>query len=171
MTKYYSFLLSFFSFFFLLTFFTLNTISAQTTSITRSDQVTTEEDLQAFAENIEILNEKIEDVTATTNPDGSTEISVSYVLPGRFLGLFPANLKIINTVYSTPADVPEVNTSPSFWSGLVSSGNTTNIDYSSIETRIKNNQVVLNETKVNATPQAKARVIEAVVSELNKLEL
>jgi hypothetical protein len=86
MTKYYSFLLSFFSSFFFLTFFTLNTIFAQTTSITRSDQVATEEDLQAFAENIEILNEKIEDVTATTNPDGSVEISVSYVQPKRFLG-------------------------------------------------------------------------------------
>lgn len=190
MIKYYPFLLSLTFFAFLSAFFTLNTIFAQTTSnstttvsqddletndsgaiITRPDQVVTESDLQIFADNIEILNEKISEVTATTNPDGSIEISVSYVQPGRFLGLFPANLKIINTVYSTPAGIPEVDSKSSFWSGLVSSGNTTNIDYSSIETRIKNNQVVLNETKVNATPQAKARIIEAVVSELNKLEL
>lgn len=149
----------------------MNSIFAQTTTITRPDQVTSEEDLQAYAENIDILNEKIEGVTATTNANGSVEISVTYVHPGKFLGLFSANLKIINTVYSTAGGIPEVESKSSFWSGLVASGNTTNIDYSSIESRIKNNDIVLNETKVNATPQAKARVIEAMVSELNKLEL
>ena len=139
-------------------------------AIVRPDQVTTEEDLQTYSRNIPLMNEKIGDIFATTNSDGSVVITVDYIHPGRFLGLFSANFKIINKINSSTAGVPSVTSRPSFWSGLVS-GNNTDIDYTNIESRLMNNEIILNETKPNATPLAKARVIEAVVNELNKLQL
>ncbi len=136
--------------------------------IVNPEQVNNEDDLKVLQNNYKILNPNIDNIYTNTNTDGTMEIVVIYKHPGNFLGILPSSFKTTTTVSSSPNNIPSVESRNSFWSSLVADKK---INKERIISRISNNQIIKNEMKINITPVSAARVMQAIIFELDQEEL
>jgi hypothetical protein len=142
--------------------------NSQDVAVTSAEQVGTEDDLAILEDNFKILNPNISNISSVTNTDGSTNFTVEYKHPGKFLGLIPGSFKTITTVQTSTNGVPSIDTTFSIWSSLVSEKK---FDKEKIISQLQNDPTIQNNLEMNASPAAKARVVEAIVSILDKNEL
>jgi hypothetical protein len=131
--------------------------------IMTSSQVKSETDLESFTVNAKAKNGNVEDVKIDNYNDGESDVVVTYKHEGMLLGLFPVTVNS-DTVVTTKSDTePEVKTSLSWWSFLV-----TKINYNKeeLETKLKSNSTIKSNTKINASAMAKAQIAESVIAEV-----
>lgn len=142
--------------------------NSQNVAVTTAEQVGTEDDLSVLEENFKILNPNVSNISSVTNTDGSTNFTVEYKHPGKFLGLISGSFKTITAVQTNTNGIPNIDTTFSLWSSLVSEKK---FDKEKIISELQTDPIIQNYAKVNASPAAKARVVVAIVSILDKNEL
>lgn len=132
-------------------------------NITSAAQVSNDEDLEIFSTNVVKTNNNIDNVVIEDSTDGKSEITVSYKHKGKFLGLFEVSINSDTTVTTGSGDEPEVKSSLSWWGFLVRD---VNYDNATLESSIKNNFAIRNNSGENLSATAKAIVAETVAAEL-----
>lgn len=132
--------------------------------ITSSSQVESENDLEVFRSNITTQNEAVADVEINTDEDEQqSEIKVVYRHGGYLFGFIPVTVKSVTTVETNASGELEVYTRKSWYSFLVANENYSGAE---IESKIKNNQTIKVNSKVERSAQARAKIAEAIVTEL-----
>lgn len=131
--------------------------------ITSAAQVANESDLELLSANIVEMNSDVKDVAVEDSSDGASIITVSYEHKGKFLGLFDININSDTTVTTGAGNEPEVKSSLSWWSFLVTD---VNYDKTTLESSIKNNFAIKNNSGANASATAKAVIAETLAAEL-----
>lgn len=131
--------------------------------ITSAAQVANESDLELLSANMVKMNNNIKDVAVEDSSDGASVITVSYEHKGKFLGLFDININSDTTVTTGAGNEPEVKSSLSWWSFLVTD---VNYDKTTLESSIKNNFAIKNNSGANASATAKAVIAETLAAEL-----
>lgn len=132
-------------------------------AVVSSTQVTSEEDLEIFSENIARRDSNVSDINVRSN-DKEIEVVVAYKHRGKFLGFIPVRVRSSTDVAVKADEKIEVESRLSWWSFLVA-----NKDYnkSELESQIKNNANIKANAKVDATAAGKANIIEAIIAEIN----
>lgn len=131
--------------------------------ITSAAQVANESDLELLSANIVKMNSNVKDVAVEDSSDGASVITVSYEHKGKFLGLFDVNINSDTTVTTGAKNEPEVKSGLSWWSFLVTD---VNYDKTTLESSIKNNFAIKNNSGANASATAKAVIAETLAAEL-----
>jgi hypothetical protein len=109
------------------------------------------------------MNSNVKDVAVEDSSDGASIITVSYEHKGKFLGLFDVNINSDTTVTTGAKNEPEVKSGLSWWSFLVTD---VNYDKTTLESSIKNNFAIKNNSGANASATAKAVIAETLAAEL-----
>jgi len=125
--------------------------------------VANESDLELLSANIVKMNSNVKDVAVEDSSDGASVITVSYEHKGKFLGLFDVNINSDTTVTTGAKNEPEVKSGLSWWSFLVTD---VNYDKTTLESSIKNNFAIKNNSGANASATAKAVIAETLAAEL-----
>jgi hypothetical protein len=133
-------------------------------AIVSANQVTSQADLEVFAENIVKVNksESVTKVEIDSKNDGEVEIKVAHKGDGRFLGFMPVTLTTTVVVEVSENGNLEVRSDLPWWSFLVAKKAYNKTD---LETRIANNETIQANAQVNASAAAQARIAEAVIAE------
>ena len=131
--------------------------------ITSAAQVANESDLELLSANIVKMNSNVKDVAVEDSSDGASVITVSYEHKGKFLGLFDVNINSDTTGTTGAKNEPEVKSGLSWWSFLVTD---VNYDKTTLESSIKNNFAIKNNSGANASATAKAVIAETLAAEL-----
>lgn len=142
--------------------------SENNVAVVSPDQVSTEDDLNILEKNYAILNPNITNIRANTNSDGTTDYTIEYKHPGKFLGLVPGSYKTTTLLQTTANGIPNIDSTLSVWSSLVSDKT---FNREKIIDDLKNNSTIQSEAKVNASPSSRAKVIEAMIAVLQENEL
>ncbi len=132
-------------------------------TITTAGQVSSETDLKLFTSNMSSQNESVAKVEVSSENSKETEVEVVYKHKGKFLGFIPVTIKSTTDVSVEENSKVEIESSLSWWSFLVTGVNYNKKD---IESRLENNTKVQVNTKLNASAQARAEIVESVVAEL-----
>lgn len=141
----------------------VTTKAGDVVKITSAAQVANESDLELLSANIVEMNSNVKDVVVEDSSDGASVITVSYEHKGKFLGLFDININSDTTVTTGAGNEPEVKSSLSWWSFLVTD---VNYDKTTLESSIKNNFAIKNNSGANASATAKAVIAETLAAEL-----
>lgn len=126
-------------------------------------QVGSDADLNIFSSNVKAKDKEVERLDIDSGPDGASKVKVVYRHTGKFLGIFPVTITSTTTVEGSAKDEVKVTSELSWWGFLVSNKNYAKAD---LESRIQQNATVKTYARANASPQAKAQVAEAVISEV-----
>lgn len=134
-------------------------------------QVSTEEQLEVFQDNLMIIDSDIKDISNDVDMNGNVEVAVAYRHGGLMLNFLPVSYTSTTQISSNEDNInagPIVDTTLSFWGMLVSPDQANETER--VQNRISNNQVIRSNIGANATPQDIAETIDAVIWELNILE-
>lgn len=138
-------------------------VNALGIAVDSSSKVTTESDLNVFAENVRAKNDHIAKVDIDSDRDGTYEVKVVYRHKGRFLGLIPVTTKSTTVVEMKNNAEAEVRSRASWWSFLTMGDNYAE---SKLEANLRNNHTIKANLGVTSSAQTKAQVAEAVVAEV-----
>jgi len=133
-------------------------------SVVQSSQVSTQTDLEVFSANLPMQNKNVKKVETNTDVNGVTTVEVGYKHQGMLFGLIPVSFVTYTKVMSSDNGSFVVKSPATIWGKLVSNKS---YDTNKIETRISNNPTVKANIRMNASAEAKARIAEAMVSELD----
>lgn len=133
-------------------------------AIISSSQVSSESDLKIFSSNVSAKKNDVAKIDIDSQSNGESEVKVVYRHKGSFLGFIPVTIKSTTVVEAKADSETEVHSNLSWWSFLVAN---TNYNRENLETRIKNNPTVSANAKINASAQSKARIAEALVTEIS----
>ena len=138
-------------------------VNADGISITASTQVNSYADLEVFGENTTKRNSDVSKVVASSEGDEEAKVVVVYKHRGRLFGFIPVTIKSVTSVEAEADNTLTVNSGLVWWGFLVAKENYSKAD---IESRIESNSTVKANMTLDASASAKAKVMEAVISEL-----
>lgn len=138
-------------------------VNSEGVAITASTQVNSYADLQVFSENMIIRNSNVANVVVSSDVDEESKVVVVYKHRGKLFGFIPVTIKSVTSVEAEVDNTINVNSGLSWWSFLVAQENYSKAE---LESQIENNSTVQTNMKVDASASAKARVAEAVISEI-----
>lgn len=118
--------------------------------------VITEDDLDAFEENILVLNPKIEDADSSNK-----RVAVSYWHEGRFLGIFPVKVQSRTDAEIGEEDTLTVTTHVPWWSFLVFGMGNVQGD---VQVKLQSEGQFSSDVLNREDAAARARAIETIVS-------
>jgi|SRR3989344_5738237 len=126
-------------------------------------QVNSDADLEIFSENIVAENDGVAKVKISSEGEEESQVIVFYKQHGKLFGFIPVTIRSKTVVESDRDSEVIVKSSLSWWGFLVAKA-----DYNKaeLESKIRDNLVVRENIKVDASASAKARVAEAVVTEI-----
>lgn len=138
-------------------------VNSNGVAIVSSSQVNSESDLNVFSANVSIKDKQVSEVNVDSGNKGESMVEVTYRHKGKLLGFIPVTVKS-KTVVEVKSDTKtEVHSKLPWWSFLVIKKNYAKAD---IESRIKSNNTIRQNAKVNASSQEKAQIAEAVIAEV-----
>jgi len=138
-------------------------LNASGVAVRNSSQVNSLADLDVFSSNVTKEDEKVDEVRIDSR-DNETKVAVVYKHKGKLFGFIPVTIKSTTAVMAKANTDTAVESHLSWWSFLVTGEN---YDRDAIETEIRNNAIVLENAKVDASASAKAKVAEAIISEVD----
>ncbi|MBI5138747.1 MAG: hypothetical protein HZA95_03035 [Candidatus Vogelbacteria bacterium] len=137
-------------------------VNASGIAITSSSEVATDEDLKVFSSNIKSKNKAV--VSVEENSADSSPVKIVYKHTGKLLWLIPVTIESTTVIEAKSDTEAEVRSSLPWWGFLVAGEN---YNSAALEARIRNNERIMANAKVNANARAKAEIAEAVIAELN----
>lgn len=138
-------------------------VNALGVAITSSTQVNSDADLRVFSENMTAKNSNVSKIVISSEEDEESEVVVVYRHRGKLFGFIPVSLKSVTSVKAEANSSIEVNSGLSWWSFLVAGENYSGTE---LKSSIENNTTVKANMSADASAGARARVTEAVVTEL-----
>ena len=138
-------------------------VNSEGVAVIASTQVNSYADLQVFSENMIIRNSNVANVVVSSDVDEESKVVVVYKHRGKLFGFIPVTIKSVTSVEAEVDNTINVNSGLSWWSFLVAQENYSKAE---LESQIENNSTVQTNMKVDASASAKARVAEAVISEI-----
>jgi hypothetical protein len=139
-------------------------VNSSGVAVLSSSQVNTESDLDVFSSNVSTKEKEVANINIHSKQEGESEVKVVYRHKGKLLGFIPVAINS-TTIVGTKTDAEEakVRSKLSWWSFLV-----TNENYvkSEVESRIKNNDTIKTNARVDSSAQAKAQIAEVVIAEM-----
>lgn len=138
-------------------------LNSEGVAVVSPAQVNNSNDLEVFAENVIIREERVKDIHFENTSEVGSKVEVSYKHQGQLLGLVPVTLQSKTTVERMDSEL-EVDVKLSWWGFLVT-------DKSRIEneiaSRVRDNATVMMSTEYEATASAQAEIAAAIITELN----
>jgi len=133
-------------------------------AVRNSSQVSSNDDLDIFSTNVTMEKEKVDEVRINSSGNDETKVAVVYKHKGKLFGFIPVTIKSTTAVMAKANADTAVESHLSWWSFLVTGENYNRKD---IETEIRNNAIIMENAKADASASAKARVAEAIISEVD----
>jgi len=138
-------------------------LNASGVAVRNSSQVNSLADLDVFSSNVTMEDEKVDEVRIDST-DNEAKVAVVYKHKGKLFGFIPVTIKSTTAVMAKANADTAVESHLSWWSFLVTGEN---YDRDAIETEIRNNAIIMENAKVDASASAKAKVAEAIISEVD----
>lgn len=126
-------------------------------AITGSAQVTTDEDLQIYQENLRTEDSGF----ANADLDSDEDVDVAYWHEGKFLGLFPVKVESHTVVAMGSDGNVNVETHMPWWNFFVTGTGSVAAD---VDSELESSSMIENDFKMGGSAGAKARILEAVAN-------
>lgn len=139
-------------------------INAEGIAVAVSEEVRSDADLEVFAANVSIREDKVDEVTFDSEVTGAWETRVVYAHEGKLFGLMPVTVKSTTVVEVDANGELHVDSNLPWWNFMVTEKNHAEAE---IESRLRDNATVMAAAEVEANAAVKAQVVEAIVAELN----
>lgn len=138
-------------------------VNASGIAVMSSTQVDSQADLEVFSSNVSAKNKAVARVEIRSENTEDAKVEVVYKHKGRFLWFIPVTITSTTVVQARDNGEADVNSRLSWWSFLVAGED---YDKATLESSIRNSATVRANASVDASAQAKARIAEAVITEL-----
>jgi hypothetical protein len=132
------------------------------TDIMSSAQVNSQADLDLFVKNIKTQEKDVSKVDIDSS-ENKSDVKVVYNHKAKLFGFIPVTIKSTTEVGANDNSEVEVSSRLSWWSFMVTKQNYAK---DNLEAKIKSNSVIKANAKVDASASEKAKVTEAVISEI-----
>jgi len=139
-------------------------INAEGLAVAVAEEVQSDADLEVFAKNLSIREDRVDEVSFETESTGAWEARVIYEHEGKLFGLIPVTIKSTTVVEIDSDGEIDVDSDLPWWNFMVTEKNHAAAE---IESRLKDNATVMAAAEVEANAAVKAQVVEAIVAELN----